>query len=198
MSDPSNETPVSPPSVRKPALTGWRLAVLIVGIFAVVGRLLLAVLSHHGNLTTPAAKQNAGSLPAWPLKVGDVFTVKPGDPAIAKWAEAPDSDGFLVQQLEQEGEPVTDGRVCALEPEYMADAAQPGGTLTLVSQDGAGDWVVRWSGGDTMPVEVANTRTANCGKSAVILMSFAQLHTWLNMQSGILEEKTPESDGTAH
>lgn len=194
-------TPIATPAAKKPRLTGWPLVLLIVVLAAGVARGVLALLSlgaHH----RPAGP---APMPAWPLKAGDVFTLKPGDPVIAKWAESPDNDGFIVQAIEFNGKPVTDTRVCALEPDYMADPAQPGGTLTLVSQDGAGDWRVHWQGGDTLPpsdapqpADAASADTApadhantNCGKDALVMMSQAQLHGWLDMQTGAPTAQQP-------
>jgi hypothetical protein len=188
------------PPARKPTLTGWRKWLVIAGVVAFALRILLALFSFSSHrVTTTSTITTAGALPAWPLKSGDVFTLKPGDPAIAKWAESPDNDGFLVQAVELNGKPLTDTKVCALEPDYMAAADAPGGTLTLVSQDGTGDWRVHWQGGDTLPVEpldpnqsasdTKDQRNANCGKDALFMMSQAQLHSWLNMQSGTATDK---------
>ncbi len=184
--------PALPTASKKPRLTGWRLVLLIVVLAAGVARGVLALLS----LTAHHRAAGPAPMPTWPLKPGDVFTLKPGDPVIAKWAESPDNDGFIVQAIELNGKPVTDAKVCALEPDYMADPAQPGGTLTLVSQDGAGDWRVHWQGGDTLPETPLNPvqspdqtqsqRNANCGKDALFMMSQAQLHSWLDMQTGVL------------
>jgi hypothetical protein len=190
----------SKPAAKKQRLTGWPLVLLLVVLAAGVARGVLALLSlsaHHHAGPAP--------MPSWPLKAGDVFTLKPGDPVIAKWAESPDNDGFIVQAIERNGKPVADPNVCALEPDYMADPAQPGGTLTLVAQDGAGDWRVHWQGGDTLPpseptqpadaapqtadatpsdITPTSRTNANCGKDALVMMSQAQLHTWLDMQTG--------------
>jgi hypothetical protein len=202
---PSNDPLPPSPAAPKPTLTGWRKGLVIAGVIAFALRILLAVFSfssHHVTKTSTIA--TAGELPSWPLKAGDVFTLKPGDPAIAKWAESPDNDGFLVQAVELNGKPVTDTKVCALEPDYMAAADAPGGTLTLVSQDGTGDWRVHWQGGDTLPVEpldpkqsasdTQDQRNANCGKDALFMMSQAQLHSWLNMQAGIVAAKPTGND----
>jgi hypothetical protein len=191
--------PAAPPAP-KPALTGWRKGLVIAGVVAFALRILLAlfsITSHHVTKTSTIA--TAGALPTWPLKAGDVFTLRPGDPAVAKWTESPDNDGFVVQLVEQNGRPVTEIKVCALEPDYMAAADQPGGTLTLVSQDGAGDWRVHWLGGDTLPIEpldpkqsasdTQDQRDANCGKDALFTMSQAQLHSWLDMQTGVTADK---------
>jgi hypothetical protein len=192
----------SKPAAKKQRLTGWPLVLLIVVLAAGVVRGVLALLSlsahHHAPGPAP--------MPTWPLKAGDVFTLKPGDPVIARWAESPDSDGFIVQAIELNGKPVADAQVCALEPDYMADPAQPGGTLTLVSQDGAGDWRVHWQGGDTLPeappaadqspdqpqAQTRDQRNANCGKDALFMMSQAQLHSWLDMQTGIAAAANPQ------
>jgi hypothetical protein len=179
--------PALPTASKAPRLTGWRLGLVIAGIVALVLRVVLALFSigvhHHAAGPAP--------MPTWPLRAGDVFTLKPGDPTIAKWAESPDSDGFIVQAIEIDGKRLGASKVCALEPDYMADPAQPGGTLTLVAQDGAGDWSVRWHGGDTLPPSDAPQpedptphTNANCGKDALFMMSQAQLHSWLDMQTG--------------
>jgi len=190
----------------RPVLTGWRKVALkvtlIVFVAAVVLRLLLFAVVHFGGHGSHTAQSTltpaAAPMPTWPLKVGDIFTVKPGDPVIARWAESPDNDGFVVQLVEQNGKPITGSQgtgsasLCALEPDYMADAAQAGGTLTLVAQDGTGDWRVHWHGGDTLPPDT-NTESANvnCGKDAVVMMSLVQLHGWLNMQAGVAAPPAP-------
>jgi len=195
--------PAQPQTRKALRLTGWPLILLIVLLAAGVARGVLALLAlgAHHRATGPAP------MPTWPLHAGDIFTLKPGDPIIAKWAESPDSDGFIVQAIEIDGKRLGVAKVCALEPDYMADPAQPGGTLTLVAQDGAGDWSVHWQGGDTLPPSEAtqsadpapqpadttssDTTTpsgranANCGKDALFMMSQAQLHSWLDMQTGI-------------
>jgi hypothetical protein len=194
----SESAQASTPSAKKSVLDGWRLIALIVAFVVVVIAVAVALRTHHAAKIAPQATAVEGALPAWPLKAGDVFTIKPGDPVIAKWADQPDSTGMVVQEIEQEGDTITDGKVCTLQPDFMADPAQPGGTLKLLSQDGAGDWQVRWSGGDTRDTEAASgASSVSCGKSAVVLMSLAQLHSWWNMQSGNLETKTPDSDGSA-
>jgi hypothetical protein len=86
----------------------------------------------------------------------------------------------------------------------MAAADQPGGTLTLISQDGTGDWRVHWQGGDTLPETAPDPnqsaeatqsqRNANCGKDALFMMSQAQLHSWLNMQTGTAAAKPTGND----
>jgi hypothetical protein len=180
-------------------LDGWRLIALIAAFVVVVAIVAVVLRTHHAARVSPQAVAVAGAIPEWPLKAGDVFTIKSGDPAIAKWADQPDSTGMVVQEIEQEGDTITDGKVCTLKPDFMADPAQPGGTLKLLSQDGAGDWQVRWSGGDTRDSEGTPTGpNVSCGKSAVVLMSMAQLHSWWNMQSGNLAANTPNSDGSAH
>jgi hypothetical protein len=196
MSEIQSQT--STPSARKPVLDGWPLIALIVAFVVIVVSVAVVLRTHHAAKAIPKAAALAGAIPTWPLKSGDVFTIKSGDPAIAKWADQPDSTGMVVQEIEQEGDTITDGKVCTLQPDFMADAAQPGGTLKLLSQDGAGDWQVRWSGGDTRDTEAATgASSVSCGKSAIILMSMAQLHSWWNMQSGNLDAKTPDSDGSA-
>jgi hypothetical protein len=203
---PDDLQPPSSASTIKSGRSAGARVILIIAVVAVIARLLLALLSHHGHAST----NTAGTLPSWPLKQGDTFTLKPGDPAIAKWAESPDSDGFIVQLLDADGKPIEDAqgsvgiKVCALMPDYMADADQPGGTLTLVSQDGTGDWRVHWHGGDTMPAADAPTTTdasaddsshhnATCGKDATFTMSLAQLHAWYNMQAGIVAPQATSS-----
>jgi hypothetical protein len=194
----SESAQASTASAKKPVLDGWRLIALIVAFVVVVIAIAVALRTHHAASVAPQTTAVEGALPTWPLKAGDVFIVKPGDPVIAKWADQPDSTGMVVQEIEREGDTITDGKVCTLQPDFMADAAQPGGTLTLLSQDGAGDWQVRWAGGDTRDSEAASgAASISCGTHAVVLMSMAQLHSWWNMQSGILDTKTPDSDGSA-
>jgi hypothetical protein len=196
MSESPSQTYIA--SAKKPLLEGWRLIALIIAFVVVVVAVAVVLRKHHAARVTPQAAAVAGAVPAWPPKAGDIFTIKSGDPVIAKWADQPDSTGTVVQEIEQEGDTITDGKVCTLQPDFMADAAQPGGTLKLLSQDGAGDWQVRWSGGDTRDTEAASgAASVSCGKSAIVLMSMAQLHSWWNMQSGILDAKTPDSDGSA-
>jgi hypothetical protein len=75
----------------------------------------------------------------------------------------------------------------------MADSQQPGGTLTLLSQNPTGDWQVRWSGGNTLPPFMARKENfdANCGTSAVVLMSDAQLHSLHDILAGISASAPP-------
>ena len=181
--------PKLPPDVPSPPRTGvsgWRFALLIIGVIAVALRLLLFLLVHLSS-------HHAAALPAWPLHSGDVLTLTPGDANVAKWAQNPLATGFVVQQLESDGHPVNGVRICALEPDYMADAQQPGGTLTLLNQQPTGDWRVRWSGGDTLPpfVKQKGDFDANCGTSAVLQLTPAQLHSFLNILAGIADSAPP-------
>lgn len=156
-------------------------------------RLLLYLLMH-----LPA--HHAATLPTWPLHAGDVLTLTPGDANIAKWGENPDSDGFVVQQLEPH-RPTASGPVfCALEPDYMADAQQPGGTLTLLDPQPAGGWRVRWSGGNTLPpfIQQKGDFDANCGTSAVVLMSPDQLHSLLDILAGVAISGPPVAPAPSH
>jgi hypothetical protein len=196
MSEISAPPPAVLPSAKKPVLDGWRLIAIIAAFVILVAALVLR--HHRVTKLAPQTSSAEVAVPAWPLKAGDVFVLKPGDPIIAKWADEPDSSGMVVQEIEQDGDTVTDGNVCTLQPDYMADANQPGGTLTLLSQDGAGDWQVRWSGGPTRDSEVT-TGAANvsCGTTAVVLMSLAQLHSWWNMQSGIFDAEPVNADSNA-
>lgn len=193
---PDDLQPPSSAAAAKSATSTGARVILIIAVVAVIARLLLAVLSHNAHSKSNAA----GTLPTWPPKAGDTFTLKPGDPTIAKWADSPDNDGFLVQLTDAAGKPIPDpegsvgNKICALTPEFMAAADQPGGTLTLITQEGTGDWRLHWQGGETMPPSEAPTdaedivhRNASCGKDAYLTMSLAQLHSWFNMQSGIPE-----------
>jgi hypothetical protein len=151
---PDAELPlIDPATPPKPRLAGWRKILFVVGMVAALLRLLMFLLLHF-----PA--KHAAKIPTWPLHAGDVLPLTPGDPNIAKWAENPSADGFVVQQLESDGEPVPGAKVCALEPDYMADVQQPGGTLTLLDQLPTGDWRVRWSGGDTLPPFLKSPKTS--------------------------------------
>lgn len=179
-------SPSAPPTPARAHLKGWRLGLVILGFSAVLLRLLLFLITH-------ALHHQAAALPTWPLHAGDVLTLTPGDANIAKWGQNPLSDGFVVQQLESAGKPLAPGHVCALEPDYMADAQQPGGTLTLLSQQPTGDWRVRWSGGNTLPpfIKQKGDFDANCGTQATLLMSPAQLHTFLDILNGVADSAPP-------
>ncbi|MGA7155760.1 MAG: hypothetical protein WBY53_02870 [Acidobacteriaceae bacterium] len=178
---PSNAS--KPPSGTR--FTGWRLVLGIIAISAVALRLLLFLLVHVSSHHT--------ALPTWPLHSGDVLTLTPGDANIAKWAQNPLATGFVVQQLESDGRALTGIKICALEPDYMADAQQPGGTLTLLDQQPTGDWRVHWSGGDTLPpfVKQKGDFDANCGTNAIVSMTSAQLHSFLNILAGIADSAPP-------
>lgn len=162
-------------------LSGWGVAALVLLIAAAVGGLFLFLLMHNGH-----SKKDA--MPTWPVQVGDVFAVKPGDAVIARWAAQPDNNGFLVELVELAGQKVTP-KVCALEPDYMAGKGQPGGSLNVLAQARQGEWRVRWQGGDTITADGDPEHVAlNCGKDAVVLMSSAELLSWLKMQTGEPDE----------
>jgi hypothetical protein len=147
-------------------LRGWRLIAFIVLIGAGIARLILALLMHNAHKT--------GDLPTWPVTVGDVFTIRPGDLAIEKWATQPDNDGRLVGP-----------KICALQPDYLADPASLGGTLTVLALQRLNEWRLRWQGGDTLPGENNPDQIAlNCGHEAEILMTTPELHSWYRMQHG--------------
>ena len=168
------------PPPAKPRLAGWRKILFVVGMVAVSLRLVMFLLLHFPT-------QHAAKIPTWPPHAGDVLPLTPGDPNIAKWAENPSADGFVVQQLESDGQPVAGAKVCALEPDYMADSQQPGGTLTLLDQLPTGGWRVRWAGGDTLPpfLKKSENFDANCGRSAVVVLSADQLHAFLDILNGV-------------
>ncbi len=129
------------------------------------------------------------AVPAWPLRAGDVLRLAPGDANIAKWAQNPLSTGFVVRQIRSFGHPVDAVRTCAFEPDYMADAQQPGGRLTVLSRQPDGDWQVGWRGGDTVPpfLQRRGAFAANCGEDAVVLMSPAQLHSLRDILAGVAD-----------
>jgi hypothetical protein len=157
-------------------LRGWRLIAFIVLIGAGIARLILALLMHNAHKT--------GDLPTWPVTVGDVFTIRPGDLAIEKWATQPDNDGFIVEQLERDGR-LVGPKICALQPDYLADPASLGGTLTVLALQRLNEWRLRWQGGDTLPGENNPDQIAlNCGHEAEILMTTPELHSWYRMQHG--------------
>ena len=186
---PVAQTPPSadtPPPVR-PRLTGWRKVLVLLGFLAAGLRLLMFLLLHG------PAHHATNTLPTFPFHAGDIFTLTPGDANIAKWAQNPLADGFVVQQVETDGHPVPGTKVCALEPDYMADSQQPGGTLTLLSQEPTGAWQVRWSGGQTL-APVANqpaATDANCGNNSVVQMSTDQLYTLHNILAGVSTSAPP-------
>jgi hypothetical protein len=130
-------------------------------------------------------------VPAWPLRAGDVLRLPPGNANIAKWAQNPLSTGFVVRQIQSFGHPLNGVRTCAFEPDYMADAQQPGGKITVLSRQPGpgGDWQVRWQGGDTTPpfLKRRGSFAANCGKDAVVLMSPAQLHSLRDILAGVAD-----------
>ncbi len=183
---PPAQQPAETPPPARSRLTGWRKVLLIIAFVAAGLRLVMFLLLHFTS-------HHAGALPTWPLHPGDVLTLTPGDANIAKWAQNPLSTGFVVQQVKTNGKPVEGTKVCALEPDYMADAQQPGGTLTLVSQLPTGDWRVRWSGGDTLPpfIKQKGDFDANCGSNAVVLMTSAQVHSFLNILAGVADSAPP-------
>ncbi len=137
--------------------------------------------------------RRAAGVPRWPLHAGDVLTLAPGDANIAKWAQNPLSSGFVVRQLRSDGHPVAGDGMCAFEPDYMADAEQPGGRLTVISREANGDWRVRWSGGDTVPpfLKRSGEFAANCGRDAVVLMSSRQLHSLRDILAGVADSAPP-------
>lgn len=158
----------------------WWVALALVAGLALATRLFLMLLTH--------SVERHGKTPTWPVRAGDVFRVQAGDAVIAKWATVPDNTGFLVELVQQDGKAVTP-KVCALEPDYMAMKTQPGGSLTVLEQAREGEWRVRWQGGDTLPHEGnAEQAALNCGKDAVMLMSSAELLSWLKMQTGEPDE----------
>lgn len=184
MPEPSTQPTPAPgpqPAPAKKSLTGWKLVAFILLLTAGVGRLFLYLLMHH-----PA--QNAGALPTWPVKSGDVFPIKPGDAQIAHWAAQPDNDGFIAELIAQNGQQLTP-RVCALQPDYITSPGQPGGSLTVLSQARPGEWRLRWQGGDTIPGDGKPEQIAlNCGHDATLLMTSAELLSWLKMQTGEPDE----------
>ena len=181
--------PAPPPSARPPAPL-WRKVLLILAFLAVAVRLVMFLLLHFHHIAR---------LPTWPLHAGDVLTLTPGDANIAKWAQNPVSTGFVVQQLQPNGHPFATPTFCALEPDYMADAQQPGGTLTLLDQQPTGNWRVRWSGGNTVPpfVKKKGDFEANCGTSAQLLMSPNQLHSLLDILAGVSMSAPPPAPAPA-
>ena len=176
MPEPTRQVPFT----QRP-LNARRLAVVTAALLLLVGSAVLALVLHGRH-------SRRGAMPTWPVQAGDVFRIKAGDAVIARWAESPDNSGFLVELVEQNGKAVPP-KVCALEPDYMALKTQPGGALTVVSQAGAGEWRVRWQGGDTLPHEGnAEQAALNCGTDAVVRMSSAELLSWLKMQTGEPDE----------
>lgn len=173
MSDQPTASAAHPPA-RHARIVGWARALFVLAIVA--GAMLLRERANRPDV-----------LPTWPLRAGDVFPLSPGDANIAKWAQDPSSTGFVVQLLDAHGKPLPTATFCALEPDYMADAQQPGGSLTLVAQQSAGGWSVRWSGGNTVPPFLKGNAhfEANCGKSSLVLMSSDQLHALLDILNGV-------------
>ncbi len=179
MPEPMPETSAVP--VAKSYLGDWRVLTLVLLIAAGMGGLFLFLLMHNGH-------GKKGEMPTWPVQVGDAFAIKPGDVVIARWAAQPDNSGFLVEQVESNGQKVTP-KVCALQPDYMAAAGQPGGSLTILAQARPGEWRVRWQGGDTLQANDQPEQMAlNCGRDAVVLMTSAELLSWLKMQTGEPDE----------
>jgi hypothetical protein len=171
---------------KRPRLAGWRRILLIIAFIAAGLRLVMFLLLHF-----PA--HHAAPLPTWPLHAGDVLPFTPGDANVAKWGQNPLSTGFVVQLLQPNGDPTPTPTFCALEPDYMADAQQPGGTLTLLAQQPTGAWRVRWSGGPTVPPFLKNSShfDANCGSTATLLITTPQLHSLLDILSGIADSAPP-------
>lgn len=193
-SPPPSAAPPPPAPTPRPAAPLWPRLVLLLGIVAVVLRLLLFL------LTRPSVHP---TLPTAPFHAGDVFTLTPGDANITKWAQSPLATGFIVQQLSPNGQPAPSTppvapapTFCALQPNYMADAQQPGGTLTLLSHQPTGDWQVRWSGGNTLPpfIKQKGDFDANCGTNALLLLHDDQLHSLHDILAGTATASPP---GTA-
>jgi hypothetical protein len=180
MAEPTPET--TPVPTAKKYLSDWRVVALVLLVAAGLGGLLLFLLMHNG-------RGKKGEMPTWPVQVGDAFAIKPGDPVIARWAAQPDNSGFLVEQVESNGQKVTP-KVCALQPDYMAAKGQPGGALTVLAQARQGEWRVHWQGGDTLQADGQQPEQValNCGKDSVVLMTSAELLSWLKMQTGEPDE----------
>lgn len=191
VSPASSQPPAAPKPPSRAGLTGWPLVLLIVAVGAVVLRLLLYLVVHYAGHHTAA-------LPTWPMHKGDVLTLAAGDANVAKWAQNPLATGFVVQQLESGGKPVTGTKICALEPDYMADAQQPGGALTLLDQQPTGDWRVHWTGGDTLPpfIKQKGDFDANCGTNTIVLMTPGQLHSFLDILAGVADYAPPAASST--
>jgi hypothetical protein len=185
---PTSQPSAEPPPPVRPRLAGWRKVLVIVAFIAAGLRLIMFLLLHF-----PA--HHAAPLPTFPFHAGDVFTFIPGDANLAKWAQNPDADGFVVQQLPPNQQPLAAPTFCALQPDYMADAQQPGGTLTLLSQPLPDTWQVRWSGGNTLPpyIKKKGDFDANCGTNALLLMNNDQLHTLHDILAGISTSAPPTS-----
>jgi hypothetical protein len=181
MPDPlASPTEPHPKPQPKPGLTGWRKVLLLVGVAALVLRLLLALLMHSGG-----PDKVSTSVPTT-IQQGDVFTFAPGDANIAKWAANPASNGFVVQELERDGRTLADTRICALLPDYMAAGDKAGGKLLITGQQPGGAWLVRWTGGATMPPRnKSDDFDSDCGPNALILMSTSQLHDLADILSGV-------------
>jgi hypothetical protein len=177
---PSVQPPPAPPPSTRPPAPLWRKVLLILAFLATAICLVLFLL-----LRFPV--HHTARLPTWPLHAGDVLTLTPGDANIAKWAQNPLSTGFVVQQLQPDGQPFATPTFCALEPDYMADAQQPGGTLTILNQQPTANWRVRWSGGNTVPpfIKKKGDFEAGCGTHAVLLMTPDQLHGLLDILAGV-------------
>jgi hypothetical protein len=179
-------SPAPPVEPARPRLTGWRKVLLLIAFIAAGLRLLMFLFLHFPS-------HHPTALPTYPFHAGDVFPFTPGDANIAKWAQNPDADGFVVQQFNSQ--PLAAPTFCALQPDYMADSQQPGGTLTLIAQQPTGAWQVRWSGGNTLPpyMKKKGDFDANCGTKADLLMSNDQLHALHDILAGIAASAPPTS-----
>ena len=124
--------------------------------------------------------------PHWPVCPGDVLTVRPGDKPVMDWAKDPDNLGLIVRSVERYHAKIPGRIQCGLMPEIMADPNGVGGTLTVVSHDGA-DWLVAWEGEPTMEREDPDSgRLSSCGRVALMRMGGDQLHALVDLLAGVI------------
>jgi hypothetical protein len=172
---------------------------VVAGGVAVVLRLMLTLLMHSGGHRAVVGNGSqlpvTVALPAWPLKPGDVLSFRPGDSNLAKWGADPKTEPFIVSKVIPGGVPaVPNTSLCVFAPDYVADASQPGGTLTVEGQDLIVGWRTHWRGGDTVPAELKKPDyDPRCGRDAELLLTATQLHDLVNALAGL--PKPPPEPG---
>jgi hypothetical protein len=188
-----------PDTPARPRLSGWRKVAFIIGMIAASLRLVLFLLLHlpsHAkpSTITPATADAPPSPQAtWPVKAGEVLTFTPGDANVARWSANPKADPLIVSKVIPGGDPaVPNTTLCLFGPDFVADASQPGGTLTLISPDLIVGWRTHWRGGNTVIDGFKKPDfDPNCGPDAELLLSADQLHELITILDGTNPLQTP-------
>lgn len=177
-----SDAAADPPRSSRPSR--WKRVLLIVACTAFGLRLLLALITHFPG--------HAGAV-TWPAHPGEVLRLGPGDKSVIAWDEVPENDGFTVYAIARDGIALPSPSLCALVPGLMADADQPGGTLTLVSRNDAGLWQVHWQGGPTMSKpETAEDVDIDCGRDAMLFMNDDQVHGFVDLLATPVPADAPQ------